>query len=159
MHPNTMQRTKKWVYGPMRWIRCVRCGKLQCDFVARLFALIAPVNPFCTEFHAVTKWSQMHPNTMLHNKTWFYGPVGWIRCVRCEKLQSDFVAQTFALIALVHPVLLRVSCSYEAIPNAPKHYATHQNMSLWSNGADQVRSLRKIITWLRGTNFCNNSTS
>ena len=123
----------------------------------------------------------MHPNTMLHNKTWFYGPVGWIRCVRCEKLQSDFVAQTFALIALVHPVLLRVSCSYEAIPNAPKHYATHQNMSLRSNGADWVRSLRKIPmhqnmslrsngadwvcslwkipTWLRGTNFYINCTS
>src|SRR6185437_9967170 len=22
---------------------------------------------FCTEFHAVTKWSQMHPNTMKHD--------------------------------------------------------------------------------------------
>ena len=96
---------------------------------------------------------------MQHTKTWFYGPMGWIRCVRCEKLQSDFVAQTFALIALVHPVLHRVSCSYEAIPNAPKHYATHQNMSLWSNGVDQVRSLRKITIWLRGTNFCINCTS
>ena len=70
--------------------------------------------------------------------------MGWIRCVRCEKLQSDFVAQIYALIALVHPILHRVSCSYEAIPNAPKHYATHQNMSLWSNGVDQVRSLQKI---------------
>ena len=66
--------------------------------------------------------------------------MGWIRCVGCEKLQRDFVARTFALIALVHPILHRVSCSYEAIPNAP----THQNMSLWSNGVDHVRSLRKI---------------
>ena len=54
------------------------------------------------------------------------------------------MAQTFALIALVHPVLHQVSCSYETIPTAPKHYETHQNMSLWSNGVDQVRSLRKI---------------
>ena len=29
------------------------------------------------------------------------------------------------------------------IPNAAKHYATHQNMCLGSNGADWVRSLRK----------------
>ena len=64
-----------------------------------------------------------------------------IGCVRCEKSQRDFMAQTFALIAPVHSVLHRVSCSYETIPNAPKHYATHQNMSLGSNGVDWVRSL------------------
>ena len=28
--------------------------------------------------------------------------------------------------------------SYEMIPNAPKHYEMHQNMSLGSNGVDQV---------------------
>jgi hypothetical protein len=69
------------------------------------------------------------------------------------------VARTFALIAPVHPVLHRVSCSYETIPNAPKHYEMLQNMSLVSNGVDQVRLLGKITTWLRGTNFCINCTS
>ena len=85
--------------------------------------------------------------------------MGRIGCVRCEKSRHDFVAQIFALIALVHPVLHRVSCSYEAIPNAPEHYETHQNMSLGSNGVDQVLWLRKITTRLRGTNFCINCTS
>ena len=80
-------------------------------------------------------------------------------CVRREKSRRYFVAWAFALIALVHPVLHRVSCGYEKIPNAPKHYATHQNMSLGSNGADWVRSLRKIRTWLHGTNFLINCTS
>ena len=70
--------------------------------------------------------------------------MGWIEWVCCEKLQRAFVSRTFALIAPVHPVLHRVSGSYETIPNAAKHYATHQNMSLGSNGVDQVRSLRKI---------------
>ena len=64
-----------------------------------------------------------------------------------------------SLISLIHHVLHRVSCVYEMIPNAPKHYAMHQNMSLWSNGADWVRSLRKIPIWLHGTNFCINCTS
>ena len=114
---------------------------------------------FCTKFHAVTKRSQMHPNTTKHIETLLYGPMGWIGCVRCEKSRCDFVAQTFALIAPIHPVLHRVSCSYEIIPNAPKHYETHQNMSLGSNGVDQVCSLRKIIMWLPGTNFCINWTS
>ena len=68
----------------------------------------------------------------------------WIGCIRCEKSRRDFVARTFALIAPVHPVLHQVSCNYETIPNAPKHYETHQNMSLGSNGVDQVHSLQKI---------------
>ena len=76
-----------------------------------------------------------------------------------KKSRRDFMARTFALIAPVHTVLHRVSCSYETIPNAPKRYATHQNMSLGSNVVDWVRSLRKIRTWLRGTNFCINCTS
>ena len=85
--------------------------------------------------------------------------MGWIGCVRWEKYLRDFLARTFALIAPVHPVLHRVSCSYETIPNTPKHYATHQNISLVSNGVDWVRSLRKILMWLRGTSLYINSTS
>ena len=69
-----------------------------------------------------------------------------IGCVRREKSRRDFVARSFALIALVHPVLHLVSCGYETIPNAPKHYETNQNMILGSNGEDWVRSLRKIPT-------------
>jgi hypothetical protein len=85
--------------------------------------------------------------------------MGWIGCVRCKKSRCHFVARTFALIAPVHPILHRVSCSYEMIPNAPKHYETHRNMSLGSNRVDQVCLLGKITTWLRGTNFCINCTS
>ena len=85
--------------------------------------------------------------------------MGWIRCIRCKKLQRDFMARTFALIAPVHPVLHPVSCSYEMIPNAPKHFAMHQKMSFLSNGVDQVRSLRKNTMWIRGTNFCINCTN
>ena len=54
--------------------------------------------------------------------------------------------RTFALIAPLHPVLHRVSCSYKKIPNAPEHYEMHQNMSLESNGLDQLRWLRKITS-------------
>src|SRR6185437_8011230 len=40
------------------------------------------------------------------------------------------------------------------VPNAPKWYETHQNISLGSHGVDRVLSLQKIPTRLRGTNFC-----
>ena len=82
--------------------------------------------------------------------------MGWIRCVRCEKFRHTFVARTFALIAPVHTVLHRVSCSYEMIPNVTKHYERLQNMSLGSNGVDRLCLLRKIPTRFHGTNFCIN---
>ena len=84
--------------------------------------------------------------------------MGWIGCVRCEKFQNDFIAQTCALIAPVQHVLQRVSCSNETLPNAPKYYETHQNMSLGSNRVGRVHSLRKIPKRLHGTNLCINST-
>jgi len=105
------------------------------------------------------KRSQMLPNTLKRTKTCVLGPMEWIGCVRCIKSRCYFVTWTFALIAPVHPVLHRVSCSYKMIPNAAKHFATHQNMSLGSNGVDWVRLLRKIPISLRGTNFCINCTS
>ena len=61
--------------------------------------------------------------------------MGWIKCVRCEKLQRHFVARTFALIEPVLYVLHQVSCSYETIPNAPKYYEMHRNISFLSNWA------------------------
>ena len=87
---------------------------------------------------------------------WSYGVD---RCSRSEKLRSDFVARTFALIAPVQPVLYWLYFRNKRIPNAPKNYEMHQNMSLWSYGVDRVRSLREILKRLRGTNFCINCTS
>src|SRR6185437_14936697 len=75
--------------------------------------------PFCTEFRKSTKRCQMHPNFMKCTKTFVYGPMGWIGCVRCEKFRGDFVARTFAP---VRPVLHRVSKVNQTVPNAPKLY-------------------------------------
>ena len=183
----------------MGWIGCVRCEKFQCDFMAQICALIAPVQPilhqvlcsnerlpnapkhyethqnmslgsngvdrvdslqkksdanslhellhyllqfslFCTEFHAVTKQSKMHPSTTKHTNTWVKIPVRGIGCVNCEKFRCDFMAQTCALIAPFQPVLHRISSINETLPNAPKHYETHKNMSLGINWVDRVRS-------------------
>jgi hypothetical protein len=141
----------------MCWIGCVRCEKSRRDFVAQTFALIAPVH---TVLHRVSCSYETIKDEPIHYETYLNMSLGsWIGCVCCEKSRRDFVARIYALIAPVHTVLHRVSCSYKTIPNAPKHYATHQNMSLGSNGVDWVRSLWKIRTWLRATNFCINCTS
>ena len=159
MHPNTMRRTKTWVCGPMGWIGSVHCEKFWCDFMARTCALIAPVQPV---LHRVSCSKEILPNTHKHYEThtnMSLGSNGVDWCVRCKKFWCDFVAKTFTLIAPVQLVLHQASCSNETIQNAPKHYETHQHISLGSNGVGRVHSLRKIPKWLHGTNLCINCTS
>jgi len=140
-------------------IGCIRCVKSRLDFVERTFALIALVHPI---LHRVSCSYETIPNAPKHYErlqNMSLGSNGWIRCVCWEKLQRDFVARTFALIAPVQYVLHQVSCSCETIPNAPKYYKTYWNITLGSNGVDRVRPLRKIPMWLRWTNFCTNCTN
>ena len=184
----------------MGWIRFVCWEKLQCDFVARTFALIAPVQYV---LHRVScsyetilnapKYYKIYRNITLGNGVDRVCPLQkipmWLRgtnfCIKCTssprfapsfmqlrnhpkctqtllnapkhefrvqwggsgrslwKLQCEFMAQTYVLIVPVQYVLQQVSCSYETIPNAPKHNETHQDMSLGSNGVDEVRWLQK----------------
>ena len=143
----------------MGWINCVRCKKFQNDFMTQTCALIAPVQPV---LHRVSCSNEILPNAPKHNEThtnMSLGPNGWVGCIHWKNFQNNFMAQTSALIAPVQPVLQRVSCSNETLPNAPKHYETHQNMSLGSNVVDWVTSLWKILIRLHGTNFCINCTS
>ena len=76
--------------------------------------------------------------------------MGWIRCIRAEILQRDFMARTFKLIEPVQYVLQQVSCSYETIPNAPKYYETHQNISLgckWGRLGAFVAKNPNVTSW------------
>ena len=80
--------------------------------------------------------------------------MGWIGCVRCEKFQRDFVARTFTLLwSVFHQFCMKTKRS-RMHPNSLKHT---KNVNLGSNGVDRVRSLRKILTRLRDTNFCTSS--
>ena len=69
------------------------------------------------------------------------------------------MARTFALITPVQPILHQVSCSNETVPNAPKPYETHKDMSLVSDFMDSVDLLQKILKQLCGLNFCINYNS
>ena len=126
----------------MRWIRCFGCEKLQREFMAQSFALIAPVQYVLQQVSCSYETIPNAPKYYETDRNISLGSNGadWV-CLLRKKSRRDFVPRTFALIAPHHPVLHRVSCSYEKIPNAPEHYKMHQNMSLGSNGLDQVRWL------------------
>ena len=103
----------------MGWIACVRCQKFGCEFMARTFALIAPVQPISHRVSCNNETIQNAPkhykNALIHEFSVQWGG------------SDAFIVKN---IAPVHPILHRVPCSNETLPNAPKHYEMLQNMSL-----------------------------
>ena len=77
--------------------------------------------------------------------------MGWIGCVRREKNLTRLCGTNFCTSSA------RFALSFVRQPNGPKWYEMHQNMSLGSHVVDQVLSLRKNPTRVRGTNFCTSS--
>ena len=123
-------------------IGCVRCKKSRRDFVAHIFALIAPVHPM----HRVSWSYEMIPNAPKQyatHQSMSSGSNGVDWVLHCEKSRCDFVARTFVLIAPVQYILHQLICTYETFPNAPKYNKTHRNISLGSNGVDWVHLLLK----------------
>ena len=75
-----------------------------------------------------------------------------------QKILTRLRGTSFCIICTISARFYRVLEGNKTVPNAPKEYKMHQNMSSGSNGVDRERSLRKIPTRLRGTNFCINRT-
>ena len=120
----------------MGWIGRDRCKKSKRDFVARTFTLIAPVQYVLQQFKCsyetipnAPKYYETDRNISLGSNR--VDGVRWLR-----KITTRLRGTNFALIARVQYVLEQVSRSYETNPNAPKHYETHRNISLGSNGVD-----------------------
>ena len=143
----------------MEWVRCSHCEKFQNDFMAQTCALIAPLQPVLQRVSCSNETLQNAPKHYETHTNMNLGSNGvdWVHLL--QKFWCDFVARISALIAPVQPVLHRVYCSYEILPNTPKHYETHTNMSLGSNGVDWVSSMQKILMRHHGTNFCIDCTS
>ena len=140
-------------------ILCIHCEKFQSDFVARTFVLIAPVQPV---LHQASCSNETIQNATKHYERQKYMSLGFNGVGPVHSLQKIpkwLHGTNLCINAPVQPILQRVSCSAESLPNAPKHYETHQNMSLGSNGVDRFRSLRKIPMRCHGTNLCINCTS
>ena len=125
----------------------------RCDFIAQTCPLIAPVQPILHRVPCSIETLPNAPKCYETHQNMSLGSNGVDRVGSLQKILMRLRGTNFSLIAPVQPVSHRVSCSNETIQNAPKHYKTHQFMSLAFNGLDRVRSLRKILMRLRGTNF------
>ena len=143
----------------MGWIGCVQSEKLWCDFVARTYSLIAPVQPI---LHRVPCSNKTLPNAPKHYKMLLNTslvPMGWIECILCEKFRCDFMAQTCTLIAPVQPILHRVSRSNETLTNAPKHYEYASKLEFRIQLGESLAFVDKNSDVSSWHNFCINCTS
>ena len=125
----------------MGWIRSIHCKKFRCDFAARNFALIAPVQPV---LYRASCSNETIKNASKHYETYQYMSLGFngvdrVRSLR--KILMRFHGTNLCINCTSSTRFHRVLCSNEILPNTPKYYETHTNMSLGSNGVDWVRSL------------------
>jgi hypothetical protein len=91
------------------------CKKFRRDNVARTCALMAPVRPV---LHPSSYSNETVQNIPKHE---FWGPMGCISCVHCEKFRCDTVACTCALMTPIHPDLHRNLFSNGMFRIIPKH--------------------------------------
>ena len=127
--------------------------------MARTCALILPFQP---SLHRLSCSNETIQNAPKHYKTHQYlslGSNGVGRVHSLRKIPKRLHGTNLCINCTSSTHFHRVSCSNEILPYAPKHYETHQNMSLGSNGVDRVHSFRKIPMRLHGTNSCINCTS
>ena len=138
---------------------CVPCKKSRCDFMAQTFVLIAPVQYV---LHQVSCSYETIPNALKYCETDLNISLGstrvdWVCLLR--KIPSWLRGINFCINCTSS---VRFATTFMQLRNDPKCIQTlwnPPNMSLGSNGVDQVHSLWKIKTWLHGTNFCINCTS
>jgi len=122
--------------------------------MARTFALIAPDLPIWTEFHAVAKWSEMHPNRKETHQNMSFGSNGVNQERSLWKTPTRLRGTNFCINYTSLARFASSLCSSIMVPNAPKWKESHENMSLVSNCVDRERRFRQILTRLCGTNSC-----
>ena len=136
-----LRKIPTWFHGTNSCINCTSSARFEPSFIRK------QNGPKCT---------QGVRNAPKHEFSIQWGGSG---AFVAKKLRRAFVERTFALIAPVWPILHRVLCCNQVVQNTSKPYETHHNIGLGYNGVDRVRSLWKISTRLRGTNYCINCTS
>ena len=136
----------------MCWIGCVRCKKFRCDFVARTFALVsARCAPSFVRKLNGPKCTQIVRNTPKCQFRVQWGGSGAFVAKNSDATSWHELLHHFVPFCTE---FCKATKRYQMYPNSMKRTKL---ISLGSNGVDRVRSLRKIPTQLRGTNFCISS--
>ena len=127
----------------MGWIGCIRCEKFRSRFTPSFVR--QPNIPECTQI------VQNSPKCQFRVQWGGFGV--FVAKNSLTQLHGSNICTSSARFA---PSFVRQPNGSECTQMVWK---TNQNISLGSNGVDLVRSLGKIPTRFRGTNFCTSSAS
>ena len=116
MHPNTTKTHQNMSLGSNRVDRVRSLPKIPMRVRGTNFCLIAPVQPISHRFSCRNETIQNAPKLYKMHQFMSLTSNGVDRVRSLRKTLIDFVARTSSLIALVQPVLHRVSCSNETNP-------------------------------------------
>ena len=127
--------------------------------MARTFPLIVPVWRILQQVSCNSETVPNAPKRKETKQNMSLGSNGVDREHSLRKILERHCGINFCINCTSLALLHQVSCSSETVQKAPERKETHQNMSLGSNSVDRERSLQKILTRHRGTNFSINCTS
>ena len=112
----------------MGWIGCVRCKKFRCDFVARNFALIAPVQPVLYRASCSNETIQNAPKHYKTHKNMSSGSNGVDRVRSLQKIPMRVRAMKFCInctsSALFAPSFKQLRNKSKIHPNSTKRTKT-----------------------------------
>src|SRR6185436_8935953 len=108
----------------MVWIGCLRCEKFRRDFVARTFALIAPVRPDLHRVLCSNEMVQMHPNHYKMHKNMSLGCNGMDREPSLRKIPKRLCCTNFCINCTSSA---RFAPSFTQQRNGPKGTQTLRN--------------------------------
>ena len=114
----------------MGWIEWVLCEKFRCNFMAQTCALVAPVQPVLHWGSCSNETLKNAPKQYKKHQLMSLASNGVDRMRSLRKILMRFRSTNFFINWPVQPILHRVPCSNETLPNALKHYEMLQNMSL-----------------------------
>src|SRR6185369_7607569 len=100
----------------MGWIACVHCQKFGCEFVARTFALIAPVQPISHQVSCKNETIQNAPKHYKMHQFMSLASNGLDRVRSLRKTLMRFRVTNFFINCTNSIHFARVSCSNETNP-------------------------------------------
>ena len=127
MYPNTTERSKPWVSGPMGWIGCVCCEQFQCDFMAQTCALILPFQPTLHRVSCSNETIQNAPKNYKTHQNMSLGSNGVDRGGSLQKIPMRLRGTTFCINCSSSAVF---APSFMQQWNHPKCTQTLQNTSI-----------------------------
>ena len=134
----------------MGWIRCVRCENIRRNFMARTFALIAPVQPI---LHQVSCSNEIVPNAPKHYETpqnMSLGPDGVDMVDLLEKILMELCGLNFCInynnLAHFEPSIVKQQNRHKCTQTL-RNKTKHEFGVMWGGSGAFIATNSETTSW------------